>query len=121
MNEAGNCTIDAAMQWPTMTAYFFHSPFVGYGTGSLLALPQDRKIPNATTVSGLRIGDTLARARVLYGNDLTTSYAQGGSWFAASSSGRLAGLLTAEINHSGPTPRIADITAGSVGCPAVSP
>jgi hypothetical protein len=35
--DAGNCTVDAYLTWPTMTAYFFHGRFVGYNSASLLA------------------------------------------------------------------------------------
>lgn len=108
---AGNCTIDAAMQWPTITAYFFRGRFVGYGTQAV----------NASTVAGLRVGDSLAQATQLYGTSLKTSTSQGGSWSVATSNGTLAGLWTDEINRTSPEPLIADITAGSVGCPAASP
>jgi hypothetical protein len=115
---AGNCTIDAAMQWPTITAYFFQGRFVGYGTNS----PNGHFFnSNAGTVEGLRIGDSLARATLLYGTSLKTSTAQGGSWSVATSTGTLAGLWSNEINRTSPEPRIADITAGSVGCPGASP
>ena len=114
-----DCTIDAYLQWSTITAYFDHMRFVGYGTGSLLGGVGHRGIPHATTAAGLRIGQTLSQAKIDYGSALTTSYAQGGAWFAATPSGRLAGLLTQEVDQPGAL--IADITAGSVGCPASSP
>jgi hypothetical protein len=104
-----------------MTAYFDHQRFVGYATGSLNGLPGYRGIPNASTSSGLKIGDTLAQAQRIYDGSLRTSQAQGGSWFAATSTGTLDGLLTNEVDGPRPTPRIADIDAGSVGCPAMSP
>jgi len=114
-----DCTVDAYLQWSTMTAYFDHKRFVGYGTGSLLGGIGHRDIPDATTAAGLRIGEALSQAKIDYGSSLTTSYAQGGAWFAATPNGRLAGLLTQEVDQPGPL--IADITAGSVGCPAASP
>jgi hypothetical protein len=114
-----NCTVDAYLQWSTVTAYFDHKRFVGYGTGSLLGGVGHRDIPHATTAAGLRIGEALSQAKIDYGNSLTTSDAQGGAWFAATPSGRLAGLLTQEVDQPGAL--IADITAGSVGCPAASP
>jgi hypothetical protein len=120
-SPSNNCTIDAYVGWATMTAYFDHQLFVGYSTGSLLGGPGYRDIPNVTTSAGLRIGYTLAHARRLYGNALRTSFAQGGSWFATTPTGTLAGLFTNEVNERTPTPRVADITAGSVGCPAASP
>jgi hypothetical protein len=121
VNLTGNCTVDAGVEWSSMTAYFFHGNFVGYASVSLLAEPVSRSLPHLVTVAGLHIGDTLARATHLYGRSLRTSLAQGGNWSAATSSGTLAGYLTSEVNSTKPPPRIADITAGSVGCPAASP
>lgn len=114
-----NCTVDSYLRFPGLTADFDKNVFVGYSTGSLLGI--NHQILNSKTTKGLRIGDTLAQAQQIYGSSLRTSYAQGGSWFASTSSGTLAGLTTNEINQSNPPPIIADITAGSVGCPAVSP
>ncbi|HEY1650450.1 MAG TPA: hypothetical protein VGG09_01080 [Acidimicrobiales bacterium] len=121
VSMAGNCTIDAALEWSTMSAYFFHGHFVGYATGSMLEGPGEVKVPDVTTAAGLRIGDTLAAAARLYRGSWRTSYAQGGSWFAKTSTGTFSGYLTSEVNSTKPVPRIADITAGSVGCPAASP
>lgn len=121
VDMTGNCTIDAAMEWPAVTAYFFHGAFVGYATGSLLGGPRNHGLSEVTTAAGLRIGDALTRAARLYGGFLQTSFAQGGSWFAVTPTGTLAGYLTSEVNSKNPAPRIADITAGSVGCPAMSP
>jgi hypothetical protein len=118
---AGNCTIDSAAEWPIMTAYFFHGNFVGYATRSLLGTSHTRVMPDAATAAGLHVGDPLTRAAQLYGGSLQTSYAQGGSWVATTSSGNLAGFLTSEVNSTKPAPRIADVTAGAVGCPAASP
>ena len=119
LNEAGNCTIDAIEQWPSMTVYFFHRRFVGYSTlsptGMLVAEP------NVATAKGLRIDDSLAQARLIYGDELRTSLAQGGSWFAKTPQGTLDGYLTAEVNQKSPAPRILSIEAGAVGCPAASP
>jgi hypothetical protein len=121
IGRTGNCTIDASMQWRTITAYFFHGLFVGYATGSILGGPGDTRLPDATTDLGLRVGDTLAQAAALYGSGFHTAYAQGGNWYVITSKGTIAGLLTSEIGAGGESPRIADVTAGSVGCPAVSP
>ena len=121
VNLAGNCTVDAGVEWVSMTAYFLHGTFVGYASLSLLAEPVNGKLPRVATAAGLHIGDTLARAARLYGRSLRTSYEQGGSWSAVTRNGKLAGYLTSEVNSTNPAPRIADITAGSVGCPAASP
>jgi hypothetical protein len=120
-NMKGNCTIDAEMDWRGLSAYFFGGVFVGYQTGSLLGDPAFNHIPNATTADGLRIGDALAQAQSLYGGMLTTSYAQGGSWTITTSEGEFRGLLTTPLSDASATPRIGDISAGSVGCPAASP
>jgi hypothetical protein len=120
-NMKGNCTIDAEMDWRGLSAYFFGDVFVGYATGSLLGGPAFNHIPNATTADGLRIGDPLAQAQSLYGGMLATSYAQGGSWTISTPEGAFRGLLTTPLSDASATPRIGDISAGSVGCPAVTP
>lgn len=121
IDMAGNCTIDSAVQWPTITVYFDRGRFVGYSTlaASGEALPRAAPVP--ATARGLEVGDTLDSARRIYRDALTTSLAQGGSWFVATAQGTLDGYLTGEPNRPGPAPRIASIEAGSVGCPAASP
>ena len=114
-----NCSVDAYIKFLGLTADFDKGLFVGYSTGSLLGV--NRQILNSETTKGLRIGDTLSRAKQIYGANLKTSTAQGGSWFASTSAGTVAGLTTVEVNWTNPQPRIADMSAGSVGCPAVSP
>ena len=116
---AGNCTVDRALQWPVLTAYFDRDRFVGYST--LAANGEKLAEADVATAKGLRTGDTLAEARRLYGAALTTSAAQGGAWFAKTPDGRLEGYLSAEVNRDGPQPRIASIEAGQVGCPAATP
>ncbi len=79
-------------------------------------------IPSASTAAGLRIGDDIGQAQRIYGRAFIVSPAQGGSWRVTTSTGVLDGYLTAAPG--GPTPpdpKIADISAGSVGCPATSP
>jgi len=125
VSDAGNCTVDASLSWPTLTAYFFRGRFVGYDSASLLG-PQFSGAPNvipaASTAAGLRIGDDIAQARRIYGSAFTVLFAQGGSWRVTTPTGRLDGYLTAVPGHpTPPVPRIADISAGSVGCPAASP
>ncbi len=120
-NDAGDCTVDAMVRWPTIDAYFLQGRFVGYNTGPLQGGPGDRAIPDATTTNGLRVGDTLAQAEQLYPGSFSTSYAQDGSWYVMTPTGQLAGLLIAYGGVTAPNSQIADISAGSVGCPAVSP
>ena len=123
--DAGNCTVDAYLTWPTMTAYFFHGRFVGYNSASLLAAPGSgapNVIPDAPTAAGLRIGDGIAQARRIYGSAFVVLFSQGGSWRVTTSTGTLDGYLTAVPDHpTPPAPRVADVSAGSVGCPAASP
>jgi hypothetical protein len=120
---AGNCTVDAYLEWPTMAAYFFRGRFVGYDSGNLLSgFNFPHVIPNASTAAGLRVGDTIAQAQRLYGESFDVLFSQGGSWRVKTSTGLLRGYLTAVPSHpTPPVPRIADISAGSVGCPAASP
>lgn len=118
-DEAGNCDVDAAVQWPSLTAYLDRGRFVGFST---LAADGERLARGAVrTAAGLRVGDALAQARRLYGAALTTSVAQGGTWFATTPQGRLQGYLTGEPDVAGAHPGIDSIEAGAVGCPAASP
>ncbi len=123
--DAGNCTVDAYLTWPAMTAYFFHGRFVGYNSASLLAARGSgapNVIPGASTAAGLRIGDDIAQARRIYGSAFVVLFSQGGSWRVTTSTGMLDGYLTAVPDRPTPqVPRIADVSAGSAGCPAASP
>jgi len=119
VNEAGDCTIDAAEQWSGLTGFFDRGEFVGYST---LAVNGERLIRgNIETGLGLRVGDTIARAQQIYGSEFRTSLAQGGSWSVTTPDGKFLGYLTGEPNQPGPTPTIMSIAAGSVGCPAATP
>jgi hypothetical protein len=123
--DGGNCTVDAYLTWPTMTAYFMRGRFVGYNSASLLATRGSgapNVITSASTAAGLRIGDDVAQARHIYGSAFVTLFSQGGSWRVTTSTGMLDGYLTAVPGRSTtPVPRLADVSAGSVGCPAASP
>jgi len=120
VNMDGNCDIDAAEQWATLTAYFHQGIFVGYGTWAVggEAVPRG----NFQTAVGLRVGDTITRAKQLYGAEFQTSFAQGGSWSISTQGGQLFGYLGAPPNEAGsPVPTILAMGAGSVGCPAATP
>jgi hypothetical protein len=125
VGDAGNCTVDAFLTWPTMTAYFFRGRFVGYNSASLLGARVSggpNVIPSTPTAAGLRIGDNVAQARRIYGSAFHVLLSQGGSWRVTTSTGTLDGYLTAVPDR--PTPpvaKVADVSAGSVGCPAASP
>ena len=108
-----------------MTAYFLRGRFVGYNSASLLAARGSGApdvIPGASTAAGLRIGDDVAQARRIYGSAFVVLFSQGGSWRVTTSTGMLDGYLTAVPDRrTPPVPRVADVSAGSVGCPAASP
>ncbi len=119
ISEAGNCNIDAAEQWPSLTAFLDMGEFVGYST--LAANGEPLKQGNMQTALGLRVGDTIAQAQQIYGSAFQTSLAQGGSWSVTTPDGKLIGYLSGEPSRPGPSPMIASIEAGSVGCPAATP
>jgi hypothetical protein len=119
VNEAGNCTIDAAEQWSGLTGFFDRGEFVGYST--LAANGEHLVRGNMETGMGLRVGDTIAQAQRIYGSEFQTSLAQGGSWSVITPDGKFLGYLSGEPNRPGPTATIMSIEAGSVGCPAATP
>jgi hypothetical protein len=80
-----------------------------------------RATAHVATLDGLRAGNTLAKARQIYGGNLHISPTQGGSRSAKTSDGALEGCLTAEVGQKLATPRIMSIEAGAVGCPAGTP
>ena len=104
-----------------MTAYFFHGRFVGYNSASLLAAQGSgapNVIPSTSTAAGLRIGDDVAQARRIHGSAFVVLFSLGGSWRVTTSTGWLRGYLTAVPGFpTPPVPRVADVSAGSVGCP----
>jgi hypothetical protein len=119
VSEAGNCNIDAAEQWPSLTGFFHRGEFVGYST--LAANGERLTQGKMETAMGLRVGDTIAQAQQIYGSAFRTSLAQGGSWSVTTADGALIGYLSGEPDQPGPSPAIASIEAGSVGCPAATP
>ena len=123
--DAGNCTVDAYLSWPAMTAYFLRGRFAGYNSAGLQAARGSgppNVIPSASTAAGLRIGDDVAQARRIYGSAFVALFSQGGSWRVTTSTGILDGYLTAVPDRPAPpVPKVADVSAGSVGCPAASP
>ncbi len=110
-----DCGYDAIATWPAMTAFFFHGRFVGYAYGP----DRTRPVPGAVATGSLRLGETTAQLRHLYGRRLRLSGEQGGAYFVATPAGRIDGFLTDEIQR--PGARVASIDAGDVGCPAMSP
>ena len=110
-----NCGVDALGDWHALSAYFDRQHLVGLAFG-------EAHVPTVQTVAGLKLGDSLARARSLYGHRLTTSEANGGAWYARTPTGRIDGFLNWNGAHGPrPTTKIITIDVGVVGCPAMSP
>jgi hypothetical protein len=110
-----NCGVDAMAIWHALIAYFNDDRLVGLSLG-----PGTK--PAGRTSGGLVLGDTLARARAIYGTSLRTSTEQGGAWFVKTGEGRLDGFLKPSSGRTpGPSSRILTIDVGDVGCPAMSP
>jgi hypothetical protein len=94
----------------------------------LLGGPNDDVVPNAVTVNGIRLGQSLAAAQSTSEGAIVASGAQGGSWDSMTPSGEISGFLTGQPNPNYASrigtdgqvwavPTIADVSAGSVGCP----
>jgi len=117
----GACIISAALYWSNFAAFFYHGKFDGYQTGNYLS---DKPEPtfNGVTHQGLRVGNTLAQAQKLYGSAISTNGAQNGVYAAVTKTGTIRGYLSTEPNQVLATKvKILTISAGSVGCPAMSP
>jgi hypothetical protein len=130
----GSCGIDHAIKWwdqwtgsgePALTVFFHRSAFAGYqfgdppGAGVLRSPPGGWQL---ATTRGLRIGDTLARGRQLYGRAFAISAAQGGAW-SVGAPRLIKGYSWGTPDHMPLSSQrvVATIDAGDVGCPAVSP
>lgn len=109
------CGVNSIAKWHAFSLYFNHSRLVG------LSLGPGRE-PLGRTSVGLEVGNTLRRARALYGKSLRVSTNQGGAWFVMTTSGHLNGFLSPSSGRS-PTPdaKVLTIDVGNVGCPAMSP
>jgi hypothetical protein len=111
------CRVDHVIGWAGLIAFFSHGRFVGYsyGTGRAGWRPPAGQ-PMLATAHGLVIGDSVARARRLYGRAFHLSAEQGGSWWAMTPRGRIEGYTSGVRSGS-----ITTIEAGDVGCPAMTP
>jgi hypothetical protein len=132
---AAQCGVDHSIVWwddrtanglPNLVAYFGHSKFVGYQYGEYgTMIPPRPPLRGAelATARGLRIGDTLARGRTLYGRAFTLSAAQGGTWSVRTARGLLDGYAWGTPRHGDVSwqSTVATIDAGDVGCAALSP
>jgi hypothetical protein len=117
----GDCTISAALYWPNFSAYFYRGKFDGYQTGNYVSEKSEPTF-NGVTRQGLRVGNTLARSTSLYGSSISTNGEQNGVYAAVTKSGTIRGYLSTEPNRAPVTKvKILTISAGSVGCPAMSP
>jgi len=117
----GDCIISAALYWSNFAAFFYRGRFDGYQTGNSVT---GKSVPtfNGATPQGLRVGDTLAQAKKLYGSAISTDGAQGGVYAAVTKTGTIRGYLSTEPNQKPATKvTLLTISAGSVGCPAMSP
>lgn len=109
------CGVGDTAAWGPVGAYFNHQRLVGLSFGPGRSL-------HVRTTAGLRRGDTLARARALYGQELMTSRAQGGAWFVTTSPHRIDGFLNpSSAKAPSSSAKIWTIDVGVVGCPAESP
>jgi hypothetical protein len=109
------CDVDRVVAWPGLAVFFRRGRFVGY-----TYRPADgaRRVPTLATARGLQVGDTLAKAKRLYGRDFHASRRAGGSWWATTPRGRIAGLASGWPG--GPKGSVATIGAGRVGCPGTA-
>jgi hypothetical protein len=129
-SEPGMCGLDKTdLVWrrlgPTfaeLVLYFRRARFAGYsysaGSGG-----RGKPLHGLSTQKGLKLGDTMARGRMLYGKAFHTSTAQGGSWSVKVPGGKLIGYAVPPTGQpvTGPRSRVASIDAGNVGCPAMTP
>jgi hypothetical protein len=117
----GDCIISDALYWSNFAAFFYRGKFDGYQTGNYVTKKSEPMF-NGATPRGLRVGYTLAQAQKLYRSAITTNGAQNGVYAVVTKSGTIRGYLSTEPNQASSTKvEILTISAGSVGCPAMSP
>ncbi|MGI8714291.1 MAG: hypothetical protein ACR2NR_14165 [Solirubrobacteraceae bacterium] len=111
-----NPATGALLRAQELTLVFGHGRLVGYQY-------RGKDATAAVTARGLRLGDTLARGRRLYGRAFSISSAQRGTWSVRTPQGRIDGYASGQPAHGDVSPRstVASIDAGEVGCPALSP
>lgn len=127
---AAQCGLDHSIAWADQTAslnvYFGHSKFLGYQYGDYGSITRPHPPLHGVelaTLRGLRIGDTLARGRSLYGHAFTLSAAQGGTWSVRVGGQLIDGYAWGRPRYGDVSWRsvVATIDAGDVGCAALSP
>jgi hypothetical protein len=107
--------VDHVIQWPGLDVFFGRGRFVGYSYGQSKHAGGE---PALATSKGLRVGDTVATGKRLYGPAFEITAQQGGAWFATTPQGRLMGYTSEVTNANG---KILTIQAGHVGGPALTP
>lgn len=106
--------------------YFRRGAFAGYQVGDPPGPSMLRRPPGGwalATGRGLRVGDTLAQGRRLYGHAFTLSFAQGGSYKMRTAHGAMEGYAWGSPKHGDVSWQsyVATIDAGDVGCAALTP
>jgi hypothetical protein len=110
------CGADHAIGWPGLVVFFRGRRFVAY---SYRPANGAGRVPTLATARGLRVGDTLAVGKHLYGAGFHASRSRGGTWWATTPEGRVEGLASGWPD--GPRGSVATIAGGDVSCPAITP
>lgn len=114
-----DCSVDSKLSFGDVDAYFGAGRFVGYTTSYLNVIATDTQldIHNALEATGgLRLTDTVGRAKALFGTAFKTYGARGGSWSAVTASGTFYGSLLNPPAMTGSSDLIVRIAAGDQGC-----
>jgi hypothetical protein len=134
-SRGGSCGLDHEITWrdgrttsgePELIAYFRRSAFAGYQFGDPQLVGAPHRPPGGwtlATIQGLRLGDTLAHGRRVYGRAFAISTAQGGSWSVRVAGGRLVGYAWGRPKYGDVSWQsvVATIDGGDVGCAALTP
>lgn len=110
------CGLTAQSTGSDVLFNFVGAKLAGYEVGNASGKPARQ--PNVATAAGLRLGDTVAQAKKIYGPRFITSADQGGSWKVKTLTGEVLGLLV-KPPMAGPGDQVDVIGAGDFGCPAM--
>jgi hypothetical protein len=110
------CGYTGEVSWSHLDAFYYRDHLVGYAAWAQRVRTLGGATRSVATDRGLRVGDSLSRARALYGG-VTRSNAQGGSWAVHTATGRMLGYSQGSRLSS----PIVSIEAGHVGCTALAP
>jgi hypothetical protein len=111
-----HCAFTGEVDWEHFNAFFYRDRLVGYAVWARRLRTRSGHTSPVASSRGLRVGNTLRRARARYGRVVRSS-AQGGSWAVSTRGGRLLGYSQAARLGS----PILSIEAGHVGCTALAP